>query len=98
MESANETPKNDVSQENMTNKKDELNPDVNNIWIIMEEAKGNIRLVATAEDPTLQRCFRGHEKTINTVAFSKDMYQSNNYFKETSSLRSCRWNCTSMEF
>ena len=27
------TPKNDVSQENMTSKKDEQNPDVKNIWI-----------------------------------------------------------------
>ena len=33
MEFLNETPKNDVSQENMTNKKDEQNPDVKNIWI-----------------------------------------------------------------
>ena len=33
MEFLKETPKNDVSQENMTNKKDEQNPDVKNIWI-----------------------------------------------------------------
>ena len=33
MESLKENPKNDVSQESMTNKKDELNPDVKNIWI-----------------------------------------------------------------
>ena len=39
----------------------------------MDEAKGVIRTIATAEDPSLVRCFRGHEKTVNAVGFSKDM-------------------------
>ena len=33
MEFLKETPKNDVFQENMTNKKDEQNADVKNLWI-----------------------------------------------------------------
>jgi hypothetical protein len=40
----------------------------------MEEAKGLIRTIATAEDPSLVRCFRGHEKSVACVAFSKEMY------------------------
>ena len=39
----------------------------------MDEAKGIIRTMATAEDPALIRCFRGHEKTVNAVNFSNDM-------------------------
>jgi hypothetical protein len=39
----------------------------------MEEAKGLIRTVATSQDPSLVRCFRGHEKTINAIDFSSDM-------------------------
>lgn len=41
----------------------------------MDEAKGVIRTIATAEDPSLVRCFRGHEKSVNAVDFSNDMYQ-----------------------
>ena len=40
----------------------------------MDQAKGIIRTIATAEDPSLVRCFRGHEKTVNAVDFSNDMY------------------------
>ena len=40
----------------------------------MEEAKGLIRTVATAEDPSLVRCFRGHEKAVASVGFSREMY------------------------
>jgi hypothetical protein len=39
----------------------------------MEEAKGLIRTIATAEDPSLVRCFRGHEKAVTSVGFSKEM-------------------------
>lgn len=39
----------------------------------MEEAKGMIRTIATAEDPSLVRCFRGHEKAVTSVGFSKEM-------------------------
>lgn len=42
----------------------------------MEEAKGLIRTIATAEDPSLVRCFRGHEKAVASVGFSKEMYPS----------------------
>ena len=41
----------------------------------MDEARGIIRTIATAEDPSLVRCFRGHEKTVNAVDFSNDMKQ-----------------------
>jgi hypothetical protein len=40
----------------------------------MDQAKGIIRTIATAEDPSLVRCFRGHEKTVNAVDFSNDMF------------------------
>lgn len=40
----------------------------------MDEARGIIRTIATAEDPSLVRCCRGHEKTVNAVDFSNDMY------------------------
>ena len=40
----------------------------------MEEAKGLIRTIATAEDPSLVRCFRGHEKAVTSVGFSRQMY------------------------
>ena len=40
----------------------------------MEEAKGLIRTIATAEDPSLVRCFRGHEKAVTSVSFSREMY------------------------
>jgi hypothetical protein len=40
----------------------------------MEEAKGLVRTIATAEDPSLVRCFRGHEKSVACVGFSKEMY------------------------
>lgn len=39
----------------------------------MEEAQGRIRTVATAEDPSLVRCFRGHEKAVTSLDFSQDM-------------------------
>ncbi len=39
----------------------------------MEEAKGLIRTMATAEDPSLVRCFRGHEKAVTSVCFSREM-------------------------
>ena len=40
----------------------------------MDEAKGLIRTIATAEDPSLVRCFRGHEKAVTAVNFSREMY------------------------
>ena len=52
----------------------------------MDQAKGIIRTIATAEDPSLVRCFRGHEKTVNAVDFSNDMfitiYKGNKLYQE----------------
>lgn len=39
----------------------------------MDQANGLIRTVATSEDPALARCFRGHEKTVNSLSFCREM-------------------------
>lgn len=62
----------------------------------MEEAKGLIRTVATAEDPSLVRCFRGHEKSVASVSFSRDMYLPS-LMQEAAGVGRSRWSCRGLE-
>ena len=83
MEFLKETPKNDVSQENMTNKKDEQNPDVKNIWIQNE----NNELINKSVDFEKELDYEKIEtKKVVIVSSRKNQMRATSNIKSTSAL------------